>query len=320
MGIFTSKSKKAADEAFEQAGVSYGKKDYDDAILNYSITIKLDPAHETAYVNRGLSYFNKQQYDLTVNDANSALDINPESAWAYNVRGRGYMGKGEKAQAVSDLQKAVQLDGSAKNFKDNLLKAQAMPDFPKQTEAAAKAFDEATAYFNNKDFDNAILKYTETIALDPDDAIAYANRGLAYYNKQQFDLAIKDANSALGINPNSAHAYNTRGRGYMGKNEKALAISDFEKAVKLDGSKQIYKDNLQIAQYMTGPAPASTKTTANTAASTACTGCNTQLESGATFCDTCGAKQDQPQFCEMCGASKQPGAKFCDACGAECGN
>ena len=49
-----------------------------------------------------------------------------------------------------------------------------------------------------------------------------------------------------------------------------------------------------------------------------CKHCGAQLADGATFCPSCGAKQEAPAlkaFCVSCGAELAEGAKFCKKCG-----
>ena len=65
--------------------------------------------------------------------------------------------------------------------------------------------------------DLAIKDYTKTTELEPDNAIAYYNRGNAYFVKDEVDLAIKDYTKAIEIKPNGAGAYNNRGANLWSK-------------------------------------------------------------------------------------------------------
>ncbi len=68
-------------------------------------------------------------------------------------------------------------------------------------------------------YDKAIEAYTSAIAIDPNDAKAYNNRGNAYKNKGQYDRAIADFDKAIAIDPNHAKAYNNRGNAYDNKGQ-----------------------------------------------------------------------------------------------------
>jgi len=41
----------------------------------------------------------------------------------------------------------------------------------------------ANTYFEEGDYEDAITKYTKALKVNPQDAIAYNNRGLAYYDR-----------------------------------------------------------------------------------------------------------------------------------------
>ena len=54
--------------------------------------------------------------------------------------------------------------------------------------------------------DLAIENYDQAITLNPDDALAYYNRGLAYHKIDKYDLAIQDFDEIIRIDPNSEAA------------------------------------------------------------------------------------------------------------------
>ena len=80
----------------------------------------------------------------------------------------------------------------------------------------------------------ALQDYDVTILLDPNDAMAYANRGIAYDELGEYQLAIHDFDKAIQLNPNYIKAYFKRGDSYMGLGEWELAIQDFGDVIQLD--------------------------------------------------------------------------------------
>jgi len=82
----------------------------------------------------------------------------------------------------------------------------------------------------NKEHDSAIDASTKAIAIDPNYATAYYNRGIAYKDKGQLDRAIEDWNKAIALDPNYARAYINRGIAYAIRGIMGKAISDFQKA------------------------------------------------------------------------------------------
>ncbi len=71
------------------------------------------------------------------------------------------------------------------------------------------------------------------IRIEPDDALAYHNRGFVYDDQGKFDEAIADYTEAIRIEPNMALAYYYRGSAYGKQGDKAKAEADFAKAKEL---------------------------------------------------------------------------------------
>jgi tetratricopeptide (TPR) repeat protein len=86
------------------------------------------------------------------------------------------------------------------------------------------------------DPDRAIADYSDAIRLDPEDAIAYSNRGDVYRSIHDCDRALADYNEAIRLDPRDAAAYNGRGVVYECKNDPARATADYNEAQRLDSS------------------------------------------------------------------------------------
>jgi len=91
-------------------------------------------------------------------------------------------------------------------------------------------------YSDTKDYDRAIADFNQALKLDPNDAIAYNERGLAYYHNKDYDRAIADFNQAIKLNPTFAIAYNNRGFAYYDLKDYDRAFADFNQAIKLNPS------------------------------------------------------------------------------------
>ncbi|HEY9769659.1 MAG TPA: tetratricopeptide repeat protein [Coleofasciculaceae cyanobacterium] len=74
------------------------------------------------------------------------------------------------------------------------------------------------------------------LALEPNDAYAYFNRGNIYFDQGKLELAIADYNQAIAINPNHAEVYSNRGAAYSRQGKLELAVADFNQAIKLNSN------------------------------------------------------------------------------------
>ena len=68
-------------------------------------------------------------------------------------------------------------------------------------ETASSLYAEAVEAHWKWNLDKAIRLYTRVVALEPNHARAYFNRGVAYRSKQDFDRALADFEKALAIDP-----------------------------------------------------------------------------------------------------------------------
>ena len=61
------------------------------------------------YHRRGTAYASKKEYDQAIADYTQAIDIDPKYVGAYNDRGIAYTNKGDYKNAIADVTRAVEL-------------------------------------------------------------------------------------------------------------------------------------------------------------------------------------------------------------------
>jgi len=93
-----------------RAGLYFHNGDYDRAIDDYAVLIRLDPESATAYEYRGFVYAMKGQHDRAIGDFSEAIQRDPKIARLYNARARSYLLSGKPAEGLLDVDKALALD------------------------------------------------------------------------------------------------------------------------------------------------------------------------------------------------------------------
>ena len=83
-------------------------------------------------------------------------------------------------------------------------------------------------------YEEAIADFTQAIRLNPNDALAYNNRGLTCAELNDLTGAIADFTQAIRLNPNDALAYNNQGITRAELNDLTGAIADFSEAIRLN--------------------------------------------------------------------------------------
>ena len=98
-------------EVYNNRGFDYCEiGQYDQAILDFSKAIEINPRLAHAYNNRGAAYLYKAQYDQAILDLSKAIEINPRLARAYSNRGWAYIKKWQYDQAISDFNKTIEIN------------------------------------------------------------------------------------------------------------------------------------------------------------------------------------------------------------------
>jgi len=106
-----------------------------------------------------------------------------------------------------------------------------------------------------KDFDTAIEKFTEAIAIQPDNHILYSNRSAAYASKKEWDNALNDAEKTTEIKPDWAKGWGRKGTALHGKGDLVGANDAYEEGLKLDSANAQLKSGLaSVQKAMEAPA------------------------------------------------------------------
>ncbi|MBL8767426.1 MAG: protein kinase [Planctomycetes bacterium] len=80
---------------------------------------------------------------------------------------------------------------------------------------------------------DALLKFTEAIALKPDDATFYVERGKAFFKLSRYEEAIRDFTQALSLDPNQARARVWRGTTMCQDGSPEERAQGFEEVLKV---------------------------------------------------------------------------------------
>ena len=82
--------------------------------------------------------------------------------------------------------------------------------------------------------EDALALYGDVIQVDPDNMLAYADRGTAYAMQEKFDLALRDLERAFALGYVEASAYCTVGTIYFKQRQLQKSLENFGNAVALD--------------------------------------------------------------------------------------
>jgi tetratricopeptide (TPR) repeat protein len=102
----------------------YNINNYDQAIIDFTQTIRLRPDMPEAYMNRGNSYAYRKQYKQAIVDFNQAIKIKPDYADAYYNRALAYYLMKDYGRAWRDVEKLEKLGYQVNpDFLQNLIES-----------------------------------------------------------------------------------------------------------------------------------------------------------------------------------------------------
>lgn len=99
-----------------------------------------------------------------------------------------------------------------------------------------------------KNFDEAIEKFTEAIAIQPENHILYSNRSAAYASKKEWENAFKDAEKTTELKPDWPKGWGRKGTALYGRGDLVGATDAYEAGLKLDPNNAGMKNDLASVQ------------------------------------------------------------------------
>jgi tetratricopeptide (TPR) repeat protein len=106
-------------------------------------------------------------------------------------------------------------------------------DIRSEPNNAAHRRDRAARYLSKGDFDKAIEDYTEGIRLEPKNAEAYCSRGKAHAERGEHEEAVADYTQAIARNRDFVEAYRGRAAAREKKADRDGAIADYLELIRL---------------------------------------------------------------------------------------
>jgi serine/threonine protein kinase/formylglycine-generating enzyme required for sulfatase activity/Flp pilus assembly protein TadD len=180
--------------------------------------LEQNPTNADALNKRGICRLKRTAYKKSIEDFTAAMALTPDDPVLWKHRAIAYGSLREFEPAIRDFTKTLELDPNAKDAREGFGATYSVMAAEK---ADAKQFQEAAALMD------------KAIAVYPESAVFYHQRGSCFFHMGEFQKAIADLNVAIGKEPTKPDHYENRALSLqrMGRHEEADA--DFEKAKEL---------------------------------------------------------------------------------------
>lgn len=160
-----------------RADAKHFYEDYNGAIEDYTIALKMRPNFGEAYFGRGKSNYFAGNIDAAIADYNIAEKYVPDLPDLYSNRGAAYFQKGEFRKTIDDCNKAIKINPNFSEAYTNRGNAKGML----------------------QDYAGSVEDLTMSVKLKPDLIEAYVNRGISYNFLNNKEAACADFHKAFEL-------------------------------------------------------------------------------------------------------------------------
>jgi lipoprotein NlpI len=198
--------------AHYQRGLAYNRKGlHDEAMLDFSEAIRLNPEFARAYYQRGYLARQAGQDELAIADYDCAIQFDPQLVHAYINRGVLRIDQGLYYQALQDFHKAIRLDPTRARIYS----------------------DRGCAYYGSGHYDRALEDFDQALRLDPNYVVAHLHRGHVHCARGNYAGAIEAYSEAVRVDRGFALGWKNRAHVYFFEGRFEDAAADYAAYVEL---------------------------------------------------------------------------------------
>lgn len=97
-------------KAFENGESKYKERDFEGAILDFTLALEKDPGNPEIHYQRAMSYYHLKKQSLALIDMDSAVEMQPNYGFRYSSRAFMRDSFGDVIGAINDYKEAIKLD------------------------------------------------------------------------------------------------------------------------------------------------------------------------------------------------------------------
>lgn len=222
--------------AYNKRGIAYtAKKDYDNAIADFTKAIEIDSLNIEAIINRSTAYLGKKDFDHAILDCERAAASDRRNLKALFCLEAALEGKGDqrgKDASARLLGIFIATAAICRADKDLARRLEACDELiRRRPKDAAPYVNRGNAYRGERDYARAILDYTKAIEIDLRNYDAHIARSQIFVELKDYRQASKDFTSATEIRAKEAESYLSRGLSALTAGDLSSALFHCARAV-----------------------------------------------------------------------------------------
>lgn len=195
----------------QQADTLYELNRYDEALMDYTQAVHLDPDYALAYRGMGETLYKLGRYKEALAAYEQALQLDPNDVSTYRNEGAALYKLGRYEEALAAYEQILRLD-------------------PKDSGAN---YNEGAVLYKLKRYVEALAAYNRMLFRNPNNASAYYNKGNVFYKLKRYEEALAAYEQALQLDPNNSEAYQGKGQILQHLKRSKEAQQAYQKAQQL---------------------------------------------------------------------------------------
>lgn len=195
-----------------QGDLLIGVGQYDQAIRDFTVAIKISRKDETAFLGRAAAYELSGNFAAAVQDYSTAIQMDPTAEAAFLGRGIAYEHTGNYAAAIQNYSAAIAIDPD-----DNVAWRE-------------RCWSRAVS----GQLGDALSDCNQALALEPDDEAALDSRGFVYLKMNLLYPSIEDYTDALDMDAMLADAQFGLGVAEVREGSEAIGENSMKQGLRLD--------------------------------------------------------------------------------------
>jgi tetratricopeptide (TPR) repeat protein len=197
--------------AYNNRGGAYlAKKEYQNALYDFTQAIKITPNYAQAHNNLCYTYRMLSKNEKAIVHCKKAIEIDPILVESYANLGNIYASTGKYEEAIMMYKKAIEKKIDFRVYNDLCTVYRTTGRYKDGIESCLKAimirpdFSEAhhnlaDIYMSTGKYNDAIELYKKTLEINPDLASAHNNLAVTYYYTKQYNLFVYHLNRAIEL-------------------------------------------------------------------------------------------------------------------------
>jgi tetratricopeptide (TPR) repeat protein len=196
-----------------------------DSIREVKNVLQQEPENDEALALYARCLYDKNEFDEGVEVILKAISLDPENSFYFYLLGFGYYRKDINYAAIENLSTAIRLN-------------------PYQAEYYGML---AFVYLEEKDFEKALAKADEGLAIDAESITCLNARSTALNKLKRVDAAIETMENSLSKDPDNEFTHTTVGWNYLEKGRHKEATTHFREALRISPNHHNAKIGLKEA-------------------------------------------------------------------------